>query len=90
MTATAQHLVICTQTFETTARGASEWITAGQIAEAKSWPVRHFPSAWAPLKVDYLADEKRQAKANAETPASVSPAAIMRRRGGRRPPEPTA
>lgn len=78
------NLLVAVTTFQTTVRGVEEWITAGQIAEAGSWPVKHFPASFAPLKVDYLANPKRGQQANAQASATVSPAAMLRRRGGAR------
>jgi hypothetical protein len=80
-------LVVATTTFQTTARGVEEWITAGQIAEAGAWPVKHFPDAFAPLKVDYFANPTRQQASDAQTANSVSPAALKHRGGNRRSPE---
>jgi hypothetical protein len=83
-------LFVATATFATTARGREEWITAGQVAEAGSWQRKHFPSAWSPLRIDYFTDPERARHANAETPANVSPAALLKRHGSRRQIEPNA
>ncbi len=84
------NLFVATQTYQTTLRGREEWITAGQVAEAGSWPVKHMPSAWAPLQIDYLKNPDRIQQATAQTPSSVSPAALLKRRGSRRLIEPNA
>ena len=84
-TQSAPSLFIATTTFQTTIHGVEEWITQGQIAEPNSWPVRHWPDAFVPLAIDYPADLKR-GRATTET---LSPAALLKRRGGRRAPEQT-
>ncbi len=84
-TQSAPSLFIATTTFQTTIHGVEEWITQGQIAEPNSWPVRHWPGAFVPLAIDYPASLERGRATNAET---VSPAALLRRHGGRRAPKP--
>jgi hypothetical protein len=76
-------LLIATQTFVVTNRyGHDQWITAGEIAHPDSWAVKHYPTAFQPLEIQWPAHRKRGEALNGESPAAVSPAAL-KRRGGR-------
>lgn len=82
-------LFIAVETVVTERRGRSEWVQAGDIAEAGSWPLEHVSHIFRPLQVRFRAPKDNSAPApppNENEEGATSPAtspAAMKRRGGR-------